>query len=272
MPRVLMVTIAIGGRYLDRYKTLFHENHLSYCRLHGYEFRLCDAFLEPGQDDSSLVSMQKFLVCSQPWSRDFDFVVFVDADILTNLRTAPAIHAAADYGGLIGVVDEYSQPSPSERRQIQERAGWESTAREYYALAGYDIETDKVLNSGVLVMQPAKHREFLDRAYEASKDRAKGHPRGFHFEQASLGWHLQTQKRFMEIDNRWNAIYMLQLLSDRPDKSLQSFHRENFFTHFAGGSDRGIETQIRSLATIPRNEACPCGSGRRFKHCHGAIH
>jgi len=22
---------------------------------------------------------------------------------------------------------------------------------------------------------------------------------------------------------------------------------------------------------VGRNEACPCGSGRKFKHCHGAL-
>ena len=22
---------------------------------------------------------------------------------------------------------------------------------------------------------------------------------------------------------------------------------------------------------VPRNSACPCGSGKKFKHCHGAI-
>jgi preprotein translocase subunit SecA len=25
------------------------------------------------------------------------------------------------------------------------------------------------------------------------------------------------------------------------------------------------------LAQIPRNAPCPCGSGRKFKHCHGRV-
>jgi preprotein translocase subunit SecA len=22
---------------------------------------------------------------------------------------------------------------------------------------------------------------------------------------------------------------------------------------------------------VPRNQACPCGSGKKFKHCHGKV-
>ncbi|MCT8987465.1 SEC-C metal-binding domain-containing protein [Shewanella phaeophyticola] len=25
------------------------------------------------------------------------------------------------------------------------------------------------------------------------------------------------------------------------------------------------------VATVPRNSPCPCGSGKRFKQCHGAL-
>ena len=27
----------------------------------------------------------------------------------------------------------------------------------------------------------------------------------------------------------------------------------------------------RHIAKIGRNEPCPCGSGRKFKHCHGPM-
>jgi preprotein translocase subunit SecA len=26
-----------------------------------------------------------------------------------------------------------------------------------------------------------------------------------------------------------------------------------------------------SWGMVGRNEACPCGSGKKFKHCHGAL-
>jgi preprotein translocase subunit SecA len=30
-------------------------------------------------------------------------------------------------------------------------------------------------------------------------------------------------------------------------------------------------TFVRSERKIGRNEPCPCGSGKKFKHCHGAL-
>jgi preprotein translocase subunit SecA len=28
-------------------------------------------------------------------------------------------------------------------------------------------------------------------------------------------------------------------------------------------------TMRRAVAKVGRNELCPCGSGKKFKHCHG---
>ena len=28
---------------------------------------------------------------------------------------------------------------------------------------------------------------------------------------------------------------------------------------------------VRSVPKVGRNEACPCGSGKKYKHCHGAL-
>jgi preprotein translocase subunit SecA len=27
----------------------------------------------------------------------------------------------------------------------------------------------------------------------------------------------------------------------------------------------------QELVNLPRNAPCPCGSGKKFKHCHGAV-
>jgi len=29
--------------------------------------------------------------------------------------------------------------------------------------------------------------------------------------------------------------------------------------------------QLREAPKVGRNDPCPCGSGKKFKHCHGAI-
>jgi preprotein translocase subunit SecA len=28
---------------------------------------------------------------------------------------------------------------------------------------------------------------------------------------------------------------------------------------------------VRPVPKVGRNEPCPCGSGRKYKHCHGAL-
>jgi preprotein translocase subunit SecA len=42
-----------------------------------------------------------------------------------------------------------------------------------------------------------------------------------------------------------------------------------------GGRERAGERAAAAVqapwAGTPRNAACPCGSGKKFKHCHGRI-
>jgi preprotein translocase subunit SecA len=39
----------------------------------------------------------------------------------------------------------------------------------------------------------------------------------------------------------------------------------------AGAQPQGDGTFIRGDRKVGRNEPCPCGSGKKFKHCHGAL-
>jgi preprotein translocase subunit SecA len=39
----------------------------------------------------------------------------------------------------------------------------------------------------------------------------------------------------------------------------------------AGGAAGATATFVREDRKVGRNEPCPCGSGKKFKHCHGAI-
>jgi len=38
----------------------------------------------------------------------------------------------------------------------------------------------------------------------------------------------------------------------------------------AGGQDAKVETIQRNQPKVGRNDPCPCGSGRKYKKCHGA--
>ena len=41
---------------------------------------------------------------------------------------------------------------------------------------------------------------------------------------------------------------------------------------FSGGGDGSVQVQqvVRADAKVGRNDICPCGSGKKFKKCHGA--
>jgi preprotein translocase subunit SecA len=39
----------------------------------------------------------------------------------------------------------------------------------------------------------------------------------------------------------------------------------------AGAPGETVAPFVRSDRKVGRNEPCPCGSGRKYKHCHGAL-
>jgi preprotein translocase subunit SecA len=39
----------------------------------------------------------------------------------------------------------------------------------------------------------------------------------------------------------------------------------------AAAMPEGVAPFVRSDRKVGRNEPCPCGSGKKFKHCHGAL-
>jgi preprotein translocase subunit SecA len=38
----------------------------------------------------------------------------------------------------------------------------------------------------------------------------------------------------------------------------------------SGGQDAKVETIQRHAPKVGRNDPCPCGSGKKYKKCHGA--
>jgi|LakMenEpi03Aug12_release.lakeMendotaPanAssembly.Ray.scaffolds.fasta_scaffold591774_2 hypothetical protein len=236
MTKVLLVTIAIGEQYIKEYENLFFESQKNYALKQGYEFMVIKDFLDKNIQHKSTISFNKALVCSQEWSDKYDFIIFIDADILININSPP-IHNYVDYGNSIGIIDEYSQPSKERRIKIQRKRGWESSAKEYYKLSGFEIETDIVLNSGVLVLQPKFHKEFLENIYHKYVSKSISHRRGFHFEQSCIGYEILKANIYKVIDNKFNAIWGLNRLDNIENLTLKRYVDRNFFIHFAGRVD-----------------------------------
>ena len=242
--KVLLVTIAVGEQYLQEYNNLFYESQHKYALKNGYDFKVITDFLDTSIKTNSTISFNKILVCNQEWSNDYDFIIFIDADILININSPP-IHNYIDYEGCIGVIDEYSQPSKERRLKLQKKMGWETSAIDYYKLCGFDIQTDMVFNSGVLVMQPKIHRDFLQYVYNKYILDSISHYRGFHFEQSCIGYELQINNNFKLIDNKFNAVWALTKFDNIENTTLNKYFNENYFIHFAGHTDFDKIKQIQ---------------------------
>jgi len=242
--KVLLVTIAIGEKYLAEYNNLFYESQKNYALKNGYDFKVITYFLDKTIQHRSSVSFNKILVCNQEWSNEYDFIIFIDADILININSPP-IHNYIDYEGCIGIIDEYSQPSKQRRLEIQRKMGWETSAVDYYNLCGLDIQTDMVFNSGVLVLQPKKHADFLQCIYNKYVAQSLSHYRGFHFEQSCIGYEIQKNNLYKVIDNKFNAVWNLTKLDNIENITLNKYFNENYFIHFAGHTDYDKVKQIQ---------------------------
>jgi hypothetical protein len=239
-PKVLLVAIAIGQQYLQQYNHVFRRSHEAYAKKHGYDFKVIDQFIDATYQSSPMsLFYQKMLVSDMA----YEFVIFIDSDILINI-TAPAIHLSENFGDNIGIVDEYSQPIPDLRLKIQKMMGWETCATDYYKLCGLDLDTKIVLNSGVLVIQPKKHKDLLEYVYKTYLPRSIAHQRGPHYEQTSLGYELQTQRRYTLLNNRWNAIWALHKMTGA---NLEVVFRNNYFIHFAGNTDINMAPNLDQL-------------------------
>jgi hypothetical protein len=242
--KVLLVTIAIGEKYLTEYRNLFYESQKNYALKNNYDFKVITDFLDTNIKNNRTISFNKILVCSQEWSKDYNFIIFIDADILININS-PSIHNCIDYGDCIGIIDEYSQPSKERRLKIQKKNGWESSATDYYKLCGLDIQTDMVFNSGVLVLQPKIHKDFLQNIYNKYVKQSISHYRGFHFEQSCIGYEIQKEKIYKVLDNKFNAIWGLTKIDNIENISLDKYFNENYFIHFAGHIDYHKIKEIR---------------------------
>jgi hypothetical protein len=294
--KVCLVALAIGDKYLELYNYLFRKSQEAYAKKQGYDFRVETDYLSPSPSDKAICSLNKILVCSQPWSSAYDFIVFIDSDIYINI-TAPPIHSCMDFGDKIGIINEYDQLVGYEQYigRVRTKLNW-GTASEYYDKAGFRIETEFMLNTGVLVMQPAKHGDFLRGVFDKYFRTCLTHPRGFHYEQAAIGYELQTKSMFTILPKRFNAIWFIQkiineekriesltkvhrdglpyiiqrrMLGEGPETKescinrINPYFRDNYFIHLAGTQNYERVFEFEQINTeLSNNEAQSKGSGR----------
>jgi preprotein translocase subunit SecA len=75
------------------------------------------------------------------------------------------------------------------------------------------------------------------------------------------------------------SLFNLQIVSEEPPEALRqrrgprrplTFTGPNQGAAAAGEEAGKVKTIVRDQPKVGRNEMCPCGSGRKYKKCHGA--
>jgi hypothetical protein len=244
----LLVSLAIGEKYINEYNNLFFKSQLNYARKHSYDFKLVKERPDGTINHPDTISFDKALVFSQDWVMDYDNVIFIDADIFINPNSPPIHKEIADTNKIM-VVDEYSQPTQHERINVQKKMGWETSAVDYYDLAGFSIRTNKMINSGVIMMNPNLHGKFMKSIHFKYHLRSINHPRGFHFEQSAIGYEIQKENLADYLDNKFNAVWGIYKISD-PAMSLKDFAEKNYFIHLAGKVDFDKVSELNLLFNL----------------------
>ena len=138
--KAAIATVVIGESYRRHYAQIFQPSVQRYAKRHGYDLLLFDQHLcAPELRHSSTVDFTKLLIPVQPAVQAYERLMVLDADILIHRDTPPFTTLDLDTG--IGIVDEWSQPTPAERVAYQQALGLETRPRDYYALAGFTLET-----------------------------------------------------------------------------------------------------------------------------------
>ncbi len=76
------------------------------------------------------------------------------------------------------------------------------------------------------------------------------------------------------------SLFNLQVVAEQPPETLRqrrarrstsmTFTGPNQGAASAGEEDGKVKTVVRDQPKVGRNEPCPCGSGKKYKKCHGA--
>lgn len=238
--KIALVTIAIGEPYIQQHAAIFMPSQRQYAERHGYDYRIITDYIGPIRHPA-LISLEKQLICSQPWAADYDYILFIDADILIHPE-APAIHEQFSPGNSIWMVDEMRQPTREERHALQVRNGWEQTPTEYYRLSDIDFETDSIWNTGCIVWQPKLHADFCRAIYFKYAAKQMTHSRWYHHEQAAVNYEYQRAGLIAPLEQKWNAVWALHNMTTFKG-TLEEFIEGNYFIHLAGHYD--YESAVR---------------------------
>lgn len=177
-----IVTLAIGKQYLESWRRICLNNWQQYADAYDYDIICIDKLLDVStRAQNRSPAWQKCLILSQDFSEKYERIVWLDSDILINHLRSPCIVSDVPLER-VGAVDAASTPTRDLVRLALERLYdyWddpemyrEYEPQEYYTRYGLYPAFDRMVRTGVLVLSPAYHREFLENSYYANKENRK---------------------------------------------------------------------------------------------------
>lgn len=236
-PTVAFVVVVAGEEYAKNYIKYFFRSQLSYCKKNGYQLIVFTEKNFGGSFSAPELSWIKVLAAGMGSFEDFDRVVLIDADIAVR-RVAPPIHESTPDLDLLYIADEFQQARDNNVVYFSEEPGLSPAS--YYQKAGIQIQTDRILNTGLIVFSPSSHQTVFGKAYEQVGGTLLA-GRGFHFEQAVLGSCIQREGKYALLAQGWNVLYSIVSAREAhssvgPAKRFFMSVRYGFMIHFSGAT------------------------------------
>jgi hypothetical protein len=249
--RTALVTLVIGRAYATMWHRLAAPSWRHYAARHGYRVIALDAPLDTSpRAQARSPAWQKFLVLGVAEVACHDRVVWVDADVVVHPEAPPVADAVPLER--VGAVDEYASPDPTTYRWALARMyeEWRRTGqpfldnltpREYYATRGLPAAHDRVVQSGVLVLSPARHRDLFETIYARYEDPGGarwGEMGPLSHEVLSAGLAHWLDPRFNAPFAVWRALARLDPASDGDAnvarRAAETAMERSYFLHFGG--------------------------------------
>ena len=172
-------------------------------------------------------------------------------------------------------------PDQLERHEIEEKV-WEAIRRHYHeketsvgseAMRYYE----RIIRLNIVDVQWKDHLQAIDHLKEWINQM------GYAQKDPLVEYKKQSFELFEQMLDRIDietvrALYHLQLsveqppeerLQRRPRRGQMTFTKANATAARAGEEEGRPKTVVKSEPKIGRNDACFCGSGKKYKKCHG---
>ena len=223
MPAKALVTMAIGDDYKSMWEAYYKPSILPYAERHGYELIVVDDYIDAGPSGRARTPhWQKLLILERPDIARFERVVWIDADIFINFRHAPCIVEACGPAAGIGLVGHnatYATPELWDNRWHRAHMkgsgifarGRGPTPAERYAEAGLSGDVDDMVNTGVMVLDPARHAGFLRQVYDECTENQYSA-----MEQMALSHRIFKAGLYHPLDPRFNRTWTEEMVHHCP--------------------------------------------------------